>query len=160
MTTNPSPADWLALCLVTESNQAHEWPCIAWTVRNRMAARRYPDTVRDVVLDRKQFSHFNAFLGFVGTEAELLEAVLAGKATKGKVKPLSRELYALAQQAAADLLEEPVWRRPFGPTVCHYWSPISMRPRNSRPTWAPQAKRLFTPSGIDPGRFIYADGVP
>jgi hypothetical protein len=160
MSTDPSPADWLALCLITESNQAHEWPFIAWTVRNRMASKKYPRTVEGVVLAPKQFSHFNAFIGFVGSKAELLEAVLAGKATVGRVKPLSRSLYNLAIGAAVDLLEEPVWRRPFGPTVCHYWSPISMRPRNGRPAWAPQAKRLFTPSGIDPERFVYADGVP
>jgi hypothetical protein len=155
----PSEADWLALCLITESNQAHEWPCIAWTVRNRMRAKRFPNTVRGVVLQPQQFSHFNAFVGFVGTDAELLEAVLAGRATRGKVDPLSRELYALAQQAAVDLLEEPVWRRPFGPAVCHYWSPIGMKPRNRKPAWAPDAKRLFTPSGIDPERFVYAEGV-
>ena len=156
----PTEADWLAVCLVTESNQPDEWPFIAWCVRNRVDSKRYPGTVRDVVLQRWQFSHFNAFRSFKGDDEELLEAVLAGKGTDENVKPLSRSLYALAQKAAREFLEEPVWRRPFGPAVCHYWSPVSMRPRGAKPKWAPQAKRLFTPSGVDPDRFVYAEGVP
>lgn len=154
-------SSWVALCLITESNQAQEWLYIFWAIRNRVGQRRFASNYRDVVLQPFQFSHFNAFLGFRGNEEKLFDLIMEGESVNGpKLKPLSSNLLSTAERASEEFMIDGVWRRPFSLSVCHYWSPISMVPRNSKPSWHKSAKRTFTPSCIDPERFIFAEGVP
>lgn len=148
--------EWLALCLASESNLDHEWPCIGWVIRNRVKAERYPDTYRGVVLQPKQFSYFNALT--TGPENRSLDLIWI-EAMKGYAGRIYRERPAVHACAERVLRAQP-FEAPFGPDVQHYYSPVSMKPLGSAPAWAPKAKRLFTPSGIDPQRFVFAAGVP
>src|SRR5690606_33922553 len=50
---------WLARCIYSESDRAHEQRLVAWVVRNRVETRFRGDTYRDVVLEERQFSAFN-----------------------------------------------------------------------------------------------------
>ncbi|HKV10722.1 MAG TPA: cell wall hydrolase [Thermoanaerobaculia bacterium] len=150
-------AEWLALCLASESNEPREWPLIAWVIRNRVESARYPETYRGVVLQPKQFSYFNALTA--GPENRSLELIWT-EAMKGYAGDIYRRHSEELTACARAVIQAPNWRRPFGPDVMHYYSPISMKPRGSAPAWAPKAKRLFTPSGIDPQRFVFAAGVP
>jgi hypothetical protein len=153
MSHEPQPSAWIGLCLVTESNYPFEWPAVAAVIRNRIDSRRFPSTAGEVVLQPKQFSAFNPFTPAEPTFATWERVIYSmSDARRAQVKD--------AIPCAAWVLSLPVWRLPFAPTVCHYYSPVSMIPKWSEPKWAKQAKRLFTPSGIDPKRFVFADGVP
>lgn len=145
-----SEADWLALCLASESNLPHEWPLIGWVIRNRVHSSRFPNTYQSVILQPSQFSYFNSFKG---SSEEIFSKALSGYA--GKIFS-GRD----AISCALAIISAASWQAPFGPDVLHYWSPISMVPKGSLPSWAKQAKRTFTLSGIDPERFACAEGVP
>lgn len=150
-------ADWLGLCIATETNLAHEMPPVARVIRNRVAHRRWPNTIRDVILQPKQFSHFNPFLEaeWDGDE-DLYRAVVEGRANYGK--RIDSDLLGLATSAAHDLLDEPPWRAPFGPKVCFYYSPVSMQPRGKKPWWwDKEIKRTIELPGIDPYRFRFGE---
>lgn len=153
-----SEAAWLGLCIRSESDQPHEWWPIGWTIRNRVLSSRYPNTYEAVVLSRKQFSYFNAFATLLGDRDALYAAAVKGYA--GDAGGWSENDLKEAQLCALDVLQAKRWQAPFGQDVCHYFSPVSMKPSGSSPPWAPTAKRLFTPSGIDPRRFVFAEGVP
>lgn len=152
---------WTGLCLRTESDRPSEWPFIAWVIRRRVESPRYPDTYPEVVLQYRQFSAFNAYVlrsGLKRSETETFDQI-AGKYP-------ARQLLLAADVARSVILsigEDSIIesdRPPFGPDVMHYYSPVSMVPAGSRPSWAPTAKRLFTPPGVDPRRFVFAEGVP
>lgn len=144
--------DWLGLAIRSESDQPHEFLAIGWTIRNRVWARRFPNTYRDVILQRKQFSYFNAWTGYPDKPEAIWEKAVQGYAGGPGLDA--------ATECAAHVIAAPAWAAPFGPDVLHYYSPVSMKPKGSAPPWAKTAKRLFTPSGIDPARFVYAAGVP
>ena len=69
-----SPEQWLGQLLQTETSQPHEWPFVAWVVRNRVEARGFPDDYEGVILERRQFSFYN---DLSGTPEEVFE--LAGQ---------------------------------------------------------------------------------
>lgn len=143
---------WLALCARTESDLAAEWPCIMWVIRGRVASPRYPDTYEAVILQPSQFSAFNGY-GDRGSRRVIFDTE-------------ARRFHASEILAAADLAAEivkaPASERPGEITTqtLHYYSPVSMVPKGSKPAWAKSAKRLYTPAGIDPERFVFAEGVP
>lgn len=150
----PTPAEWLGLCLVTESNLPHEWPPVAEVIQNRTYHRRWPETIRDVVLEPSQFSHFNAYQGLDLEDPELYAAVVAG----AKGHRLDKVLLTQAVECAKWSLELPRWRRQFGPKVCFYYSPISMKPRGKAPWWwSKEIKREITPAGVNPWRFRFGE---
>jgi hypothetical protein len=149
---------WLGLCLRSESDQPHEWTAIGWTIRNRVLSTRYPNLYQAVVLSRKQFSYFNQFASLIDHPDALYAAALKGYAGDSSGWP-ENDL-AEAERCARALILAPRWQAPFGVEVMHYYSPVSMVPKGSAPPWAPAAKRLFTPSGVDPARFVFAAGVP
>lgn len=158
-----TPADWAGLCALAETSRPDEQEYVLWVIRNRVESPRFPDTYERVILQPKQFSAFNAF-----TSSKVLLAgplrIFNEKATE----------YAAAALLAAVHLAENVLAASLGqdlllPTradqngwlwTCHYYSPVSMKPPGSAPAWAKSAKRLFTPPGIDPQRFVFAEGVP
>lgn len=157
----PTDLDWLALCLCTESNRPEEWPYIAQVIENRRRTRRWGDTYKSVVLARKQFSAFDLFtephgdphLGTCG----MLVAMLRREDT------LSLMRAAMMCQAkiteADETGREPGWELGITRTTLHYYSPVSMKPPGAKPAWAASAKRLYTPRGISPDRFVFAEGV-
>lgn len=148
-----TPAEWLGLTLVTESEYPHEWPYIAAVIRNRVAHPRWPDTIRDVVLQKSQFSHFNDYQGLGLDDAGLYQAVVEGR----KARALSPSFVALAVGFAAWCQALPMDRLPFGPKVCFYYSPRSMKDEKSPWWWEKEVKREIIPPGVDPRRFRFGE---
>lgn len=144
----PMDLDWLALCLVTESNRPEEWPAIAQVIENRLKTGRWGKTLRDVVLAPMQFSAFNRYM-----------PPDPRRGTPGMFRTMARSEDALLLMHAA----RGDWSGPWAgitKETLHYYSPVSMKPPGSKPAWAAQAKRVYTPPGIDPERFVFAEGVP
>ena len=52
---------WFARALYSESKRSDEQRLIAWVIRNRVESPHYPDTYKEVVLQKKQFSGLNAY---------------------------------------------------------------------------------------------------
>ena len=156
--TTPTEVDWLALCLASETNQPHEAQYVAWAIRNRRDSKyRGAQTIVDVILDRKQFSYFNIWTSGthpVMTRTDVFIDAMRGYA--GKVLTANRGVY---DDCARAILEMPTWMAPFGPDVLHYWSPVSMKPKGSKPAWAGTGSRAFTPGCVDPRRFVFEAGV-
>lgn len=145
---------WVGLCLVTESNRPEEWPYIAWVIRNRLDSHRFRHTYETVILQPSQFSAFNKWT--VGA-ANINPLTIFRQMVRGYTWV---ERIFQASDVALSVIRADRKDAPFPMTVCHYWSPVSMRPPGRKPPWASSAKRLFTPEGIEPERFVFADGVP
>jgi len=152
----PTDQDWLALCLCTESNRPEEWPYIAQVIENRRATGRWGATYRDVVLAPMQFSAFNAYTRHSDGFHEPY-GLFMGVALTSKI-PLLLAMRAAKFVSAPS--SEPAWAKDVSEQTLHYWSPVSMVPKGSRPAWAKSAKRLYTPDGLDLERFIFAESVP
>lgn len=148
---------WLGLTIRSESDQPHEWWAIGWAIRNRVLSTRYPNLYQAVILSKKQFSYFNKFAHLLAHPDELY--IQALKDYAGDHSGWDENDLAEAEQCAAEIMQAKRWHAPFEHTVCHYYSPVSMVPKFSTPPWVKTAKRIFTPSGIDPERFIFAAGV-
>lgn len=151
---HPAPHHWVGLCLVTESNLMHEWGYIAWVIRNRVDSGRFKHSYEQVILQPWQFSAFNKW------------TTMKDKADPMTVFRLMSRGYYWSERLfhAVDVAREVIhadrdMEAPFSINVCHYWSPVSMRPPGSAPKWKDDAKRLFTPEGVDPNRFVFAEGV-
>lgn len=153
-----SEIKWLGLVIRSESDQPHEWWYIGWTVRNRVLSSRYPNLYESVILSRKQFSYFNQFESLGADRDRIYQAALKGYA--GDKSGWNENDLAQAEACAREVIAAPRWKAPFGIDVMHYYSPVSMVPKGSKPAWLPAAKRVFTPSGVDPQRFVFACGVP
>ncbi len=154
--TSPTSAQWLGLLLVTESNQPHEWPAIAWVVRNRVAMpRRFRSTVEGVVLQPKQFSRFNDWAPTLADGGP--DAVWDAAMAWCRAQHLDL-LRSHAEQVAAEVLSAPPTSAPFGPLVLHYYSPRSMVPAFSVPPWwwTEIAREVPVP-GVDPNRFRFGE---
>ena len=149
----PSPAEWAGLCARSESDQPHEWPYLVWVIRNRVEARAWPGNVRGVVTQPWQFSYFNKWRSSLDYDRIWHEATAgyAGDSTGWADNDLDR-----AVACAADVLERPRWQAPFSHRVYHFWSPVSMDPQGSDPSWA-ERLRVFEVSGVDPWRFKFAE---
>lgn len=146
----PTDLDWLALCICTESNRPEEWPYIAQVIENRRRTGRWGSTLRSVILAPMQFSAFN-WSTKAPQDPHLGTAAMFGAMAR-RQNPL-----LLMHAARGD------WSGPWAgisKETLHYYSPVSMKPVGSKPAWAAQAKRLYTPTGVDPNRFIFAEGVP
>lgn len=155
--TDPTAAEWLGLCLSTESDRESEWPAVAAVILNRVRSSRYPSTVRDVVLQPMQFSYFNPY-----TKAKLAPRAIWAAVARDKGAYLLTVRACVWATLGLDLEipTDPEWTAGVSPDTMHYYSPVSMRPRGSAPKWASAAVRLYTPEGIDPDRFVFAEGVP
>jgi len=148
----PTDADWLALCLVTESDRPAEWPAIAQVIENRLKSGRWGPNYREVVLARKQFSAFNVVSGRL-TSLTYSEAWGIVAREQGQLLLVHAGQFVGRAMASG-------WMSAITPATLHYYSPVSMRPAGSRPAWAKAAKRLYTPPGLEPERFVFAEAVP
>lgn len=154
------------LTLASESDQPHEWPALAWTIRNRVQGPGwYGNDYGTVCLRRYQFSYWNS-LEEVEDRDEKIH--LAGqKFYPGRV---ARQLFPMDGRGGDySVLRFQDWANltvftcsrlaaPFGPEVRHFYSPVSMGGRE--PSWLSKASRVFSLPGIDPDRFMFAEGVP
>jgi hypothetical protein len=137
---------WLARCIYSESDRPHEQRLVAWVVRNRVETGYRGRTYRDVILETRQFSAFNAPSP---RRARILN--LTPASTFGP--------WRTALQIALDVYEAPAAERPFPQTVRHFYSPISMRGALA-PHWADSGTEVSTTAlGVDPHRFRFFSGV-
>lgn len=159
LSVSPEDADqsdalWLGLCAATESNLPHEWPALISVMINRMEGEDWPDTGAGVVLEPKQFSYFNSWLG--DTPWEVLVNTLSDR-KRVWIRPIipavrcaeyllfDREYYPRMHSRATT--SDPTHG------ADHYWSPRSM-PGLAAPYWAGDKEWIAVP-GIDPKRFIF-----
>lgn len=152
----PNDLDWLALCLVTESNRPNEWPYIAQVIENRRKTGRWGDTYRSVVLAPMQFSAFNGHLnpGHRDPENSPNFSLIFGLMADHESPLPLMHAAAMVNGEEADAFSLVI-----STATLHYYSPVSMKPPGSKPAWAASAKRLYTPTGVDPERFVFAEGV-
>ena len=140
--TKYSAAQWLGLGGRTETEQPHELPFVQSVILARVAAKGWPDTVHEVLLEPFQFSAFNDTYGDPDDRYEQL----AAKYPTGQL--------AVATACAAWTLGVPAARRPLSPRVCWFHSPRSMKPAGKTPGWA-AGKRMVLAPGVDPWRFLF-----
>ena len=145
----PMQADevlWLARCVYSESDRPHEQRLVAWVVRNRVETRYRGYTYREVVLETKQFSAFNA--------PSARREHLLGLDFDTPL-PAWRSVLAIA----LDVYTADARERPFAVTTRHFYSPVSMVGRKE-PAWAEGVQALSsTALGVDPHRFQFFAGV-
>jgi hypothetical protein len=137
---------WLARCIYSESDHAHEQELVAWVVRNRVETRYRGETYRQVVLEDRQFSAFNA-----------------PTARRDYILSLNQNSPAPSWRRAMEIALR-VYRanpqaRPFEVTTRHFYSPVSMKDRKT-PHWAVGAAPLASAAfGVEPDRFLFFDQV-
>lgn len=168
-TTTLTDADWAGLCCLTETSRPEEQLYVLWVIRNRVEApgARFGTGYQDVVLAPSQFSAFNLWTvhKLPGHDGHTPAAIFNGVASRYGDTPSA--LLAAVHLAEGVIQTMAILPDPNMPAdVCHYYSPVSMRPAGSKPKWAgndehghPYAERLFTPAGIDPHRLVFAQGV-
>lgn len=139
-----SESDWLGLALRSESDEPHEWPALAWVIRNRVESNRYPDTYYEVITQAYQFSYFNQFRGIEDSE-ELFAVAKEGYA--GDNSGWDENDFVRAKACAASVMMLPRWAAPFSHRVLYFWAPGAMVPRGSDPSWASDLKYVFTLPG-------------
>ncbi|MFQ5568092.1 MAG: hypothetical protein ACE5G0_00370 [Rhodothermales bacterium] len=137
---------WLARCIYSESDRAHEQRLVAWVVRNRVETAYRGESYREVVLEPRQFSAFNE-----------------PSTRRNHILSLNQHsLSASWRQAlgiALDVYRAPASKRPFPITTRHFYSPVSMDGGRT-PHWAENAPSLSSARlGIDPQRFRFFDNV-
>lgn len=137
---------WLARCIYSESDRAHEQELVAWVVRNRVETQYRGTTYREVVLENRQFSAFNN-----PTQRRKQILSLDHNST---FRPWRQAL-----NIALNVYFAPSARRPFAQTVRHFYSPISMSGGRA-PHWADRDKALSSARlGVDWRRFIFFNDV-
>ena len=135
---------WLARCIYSESDLPHEQELVGWVVRNRVATGyRGRRSYEGVVLDDRQFSAFNA--------GGPRRSYYLGLGPEDRTPSWRRALLIAAYVRWA-----PWSRRPFGVTVRHFYSEVSMVGRR-HPTWAAGEVpvRPNRPYEVDPFRFRF-----
>ena len=137
---------WLARCIYSESNKAHEQRLVAWVVRNRMETGFRGNTYREVVLEPKQFSAFNR-------PTPRRTYIL------GLNQHSSAKSWRTALGIALDVYQAPSRKRPFSITTRHFYSPVSMK-NGATPRWADESRRVdVSRFDIDENRFRFYEGI-
>lgn len=144
---------WLGLALRSETDQPHEWIPVGWVIRNRLEHRNYPSSYYKVITAARQFSYFNQFRG-TEDESNLFEEAYEGYAGD-RVGWVENDFHK-AVMCAGHIIHSPRWMAPFGPNVLNFWSPVSMVPSGSHPSWASNLNWITLP-GISKNRFIFGE---
>lgn len=151
----PTAEQWTGLAILTESAQPHEWWPIAWTIRNRIESKHYPNTAEAVVLQPSQFSRFRDW------RLELTEGgpqAVWDTAMAWVSKDKNETRLKAATACAAEVLSAMPWHRPFSAATVFYYSPQSMIPPMSKPVWWDSEVLCdVTPAGINPVRFRFGE---
>jgi hypothetical protein len=146
------------------TNSPEEQEYVLWVIRNRVESGRFGKGYQGVVLRPSQFSAFNAWTDPAAKHPDPEKVFALISKQEGHVALLSTVYLAekvLRMPRHPERQEESLAPdNGLPPAVMHYYSPVSMKPPGSRPPWASSAKRLFAPPGIDPERFVFAEGVP
>jgi hypothetical protein len=141
---------WLGLLLRSESDLPHEWIPLAWVVRNRVEAGRFPGSYPEVILQPMQFSYFNAWtMQGMGQDQVYGQARMgyAGESSGWPDNDLER-----AEDCASRVLSSPRWLCPFTQLVYYFWAPAGMG--NTHPSWSRNMRRFQLP-GLDRWFFAY-----
>jgi hypothetical protein len=149
----PTELRWAGLVVRSESDFPHEWPFILWVIRNRVEAKGYPNSIFGVVTAARQFSHFNQFQGRIDNDETFSEAL---GTYAGDSEGWSDNDFIEACHCARGVFSAPRWSAPFSHRVFNFWSPRSMVPTGSDPSWA-SSYRLVLVSGVDPDRFKFGE---
>ena len=137
---------WLARCIYSESDRAHEQRLVAWVVRNRVETKYRGETYRKVILEPLQFSAFNE------------PSIHRNHLLSLNQYSLSRA-WRQALDIALDVYQDTASNRPFHVTTRHFYSPISMKGGRT-PRWAKNATPLPAARlGVDPYRFKFFAGI-
>lgn len=136
---------WLARLTYSETNKASEMPLVAWVARNRLPT--YNDSYTDVALSPRQFSG----LGYSGDANYHKNRSMQPGNTSKRWKDACR---ISSRVALADTALAPI---PAGTT--HFYSPVSMSPAGSSPSWAKSGKLELTIPGKDHDRFRFYSGI-
>lgn len=137
---------WLARCIYSESDRAHEQQLVAWVVRNRVETKFRGTTYREVVLEPRQFSAFN-------------EPSIRRNHIMGLTPYSPSQSWRQALAIALDVYQAPASERPFAITTRHFYSPVSMDGGRT-PDWAQHTTPLSAARlGIDPQRFKFYSGI-
>ena len=119
--TLESDAGWVARTAIGEFNRMRQpyVEAMAWVIRNRVESKRFPNTYKEVVLQRKQFSSWN-------TNDPNYDRV---------VNPdTANEWFKETMRTVRKVLNAPSSSNPL-PNVTHYYSPRSMEGGRT-PDWA------------------------
>ena len=137
---------WLARCIYSESDRAHEQRLVAWVVRNRAETNYRGATYREVVLEPRQFSAFN--------EPSIRRNHILSLTPQSPSKA-----WRIALGIALEVYKAKPSQRPFSITTRHFYSPVSMRGGRT-PKWAKNIEPLSSVRlGVDPHRFRFFAGI-
>jgi hypothetical protein len=136
---------WFARTVYSETKKPEEQTLVAWVIRNRVESEYYPNTYKEVVLQKGQFSgmhatdkqyHINTTLTFEDSNPTWDSAV-----------SIARAVYSA----------DPILR-PIGKGVMHFYSPISMV---GSPSWAQGIEPAHTvrDSSTNAVRFAFYSGI-
>lgn len=135
---------WLARTIYSESKRAEEQTLVAWVIRNRVESPYFPDTYRDVVLQKGQFSGMHA------TDAQYWTNTSLDYDDESEAWTTALSI------ARAVYFADPILR-PLPAGVLHFYSPISMSGRT--PTWAADLTPVQSVRDGDAVRFAFFAGV-
>lgn len=130
---------WLARAIYSESKREYEQRLVAWVVRNRVESERYPDTYREVVLQRSQFS------GLHPTDRQYWLNI-SREYTHGGMG------WDTALSIAEEVYNADASERPISALVTHFYSPVSVR---TTPAWARDKAPAYTVEDITGTRFAF-----
>lgn len=125
---------WMARAVLSETKRPSEMPYIASVIRNRVEAKyRGSETVKQVVLDRYQFSAFNP-----------------GRSSRSRYLRLDRStangyLWDVARSVSEYAVTAPRAALPFTSCVTHFVCPNVLK---KSPKWRDELKQV-NPSGVD-----------
>ncbi len=111
---------WFARTIYSETKKADEQTLVAWVIRNRVESVFFPDTYKEVVLQKGQFSGMHA------TDKQY-------EINIGMDYDDSSPAWDSALAIARSVYFAESILRPFPKTVMHFFSPISVA---STPAWA------------------------
>ena len=136
---------WLARTVYSETKKSEEQTLVAWVIRNRVESEYYPDTYKEVVLEKGQFS---------GMHATDKQYAINTTLTFEDSNPAWDSAVSIAR---AVYHADPILR-PIGTGVMHFYSPISMV---GTPSWAQGMEPAHTvrDSATDSVRFAFYSGV-
>ncbi|MEK7606389.1 MAG: cell wall hydrolase [Patescibacteria group bacterium] len=134
---------WLARAVYSESKRAEEQALVAWVIRNRVESTFFPDTYRDVVLQRGQFSGMHA------TDAQYWTNISLDYDDESPAWDTALSIARAVYFADAVL-------RPLPATVLHFYSPMSML---GTPSWAKDLSPVHSVRDGESVRFAFFANV-
>ena len=136
---------WLSRILYSETKNVEEMRMVAWVVRNRVETKyRKASTYQETALSPSQFSGLNHH------DEQYENNMALG------FKDKKNQSWQNALAVAHEVYFAPSGDRPFGMSVRHFYSPISV---SSTPLWADEGELILSIDSSAGVRFAFYDGV-